>query len=319
MTLTPSLLALPDPILDESPASWMLRLCHYHQSWPNQICDALGLCKITDFDVQLSLESLRRLSYATSVKTASLSCLDSMFFHIRSCEQRQAVFLLNQSSRGYSSYRYCPDCLREDPVPYWRFTWRMAYFLVCPKHRCVMLDRCLACNAALEAIPTRERGFIEDSGRPICRFCLACGADLGQFHAETLPDCKQLRNVLGLQEVVTAALVHGYLSISGVTGRFMLEDLPRILMMGASRSKACGNASWQGGLVAQSSRSDSCARDGPLMKGEARSSQRMVVSGGYHDAEFCRSADRAWRTRFFDVIVEIRKVDGKRTSCANSG
>jgi hypothetical protein len=318
MTKTPSLLVLPEPILDESPASWMLRLCQYHQSWPNQICDSFGLGKTTDFDVQLTLDLLLKLSYGTAVSQASLSYLDSMFLHIRSCEQRQAAFLLNQSLHGYSTYRYCPKCLREDPVPHWRFPWRMAYFLVCPKHHCVMLDRCLTCNAVLEALPTMRRGFFEGADRPICRFCLACGDDLGQFHAESLSDCKRLRDVLGLQHVVTAALVHGYLSVSGVTGLFRLEDLPRILMMGASRCRACGSASWQGGLVAQSSRSDPYIRDGPLMKEEARSSQRMVVSGDYHDDEFRRSADRAWRARFFDVIDQIRRVGGVHTSCANS-
>lgn len=291
MTSIPSLLALPAPILNESPASWMLRLCHYHQFWPNQICDALGLRKSTDFDVQLSLESLCRLSYGTSIKAASLSSLNSMFFHARSSEQRKAAFLLNPSPRGYSSYRYCPDCLCEDPVPYWRFTWRMAYFLVCPKHRCVMLDRCLACHAVLEALPTRGSGFFEGSDRPICRFCLACGADLGRFHAETLPDCEQLRNVLGLQNVVTAALVHGYLSVSGVTGRFMLEDLPRILMMGASRSKACGNASWHGGGVAQSSRSDPCTGDGPLVKG-----RRVVARGWWFRVTIMMMSSAGWRS-----------------------
>jgi hypothetical protein len=307
MTSIPSLLALPDPILDESPASWMLRLCHYHQSWPNQVFDVLSLRKVTDLDVQLSLESMRRLSYATSVKEASLSCLDSMFFHIRSCEQRQAAFLLNWSPKGYSSYRYCPNCLREDPVPYWHFTWRMAYFRVCPKHRCVMLDRCLACNAMLEAFPTRKRGFFEAADRPICRFCLACRADLAQFHTKILPNCKQLRSVLALQDVVTAALLHGYLSVHGVAGRFTLEDLPRILMMGASRSKACGNAPWRGGCVAQLSQSDPYTKSGQLMKADMHSNRKMVTPGGYHGDEFLRLTDRAWQMRFFDVIDEVRR------------
>ena len=307
MTRIPSLLVLPEPILDESPASWMLRICQYHQSWPNQICDSFGLGKTTDFDLQLTLDLLRKLSYGTAVSQASLSCLDSMFLHIRPCEQRQAAFLLNQSPHGYSSYRYCPKCLREDPVPYWRFPWRMAYFLVCPKHRCVMLDRCLTCNAVLEALPTMRRGFFEGADRPICRFCLACGDDLGQFHAESLPDCKMLRDVLGLQNAVTAALVHGYLSVSGVTGRFRLEDLPRILMMGASRSRACGNTAWREGGVAQRLQPDIGNKDGQLVQGKARNAQRVVTLVGFRDDEFCQSADRAWRVRFFDVIDEVRQ------------
>jgi len=186
----------------------------------------------------------------------------------------------------------------------------MAYFLVCPKHRCVMLDRCLTCNAVLEALPTMRRGFFEGADRPICRFCLACGDDLGQFHAESLPDCKMLRDVLGLQNAVTAALVHGYLSVSGVTGRFRLEDLPRILMMGASRSRACGNTAWREGGVAQRLQPDIGNKDGQLVQGKARNAQRVVTLVGFRDDEFCQSADRAWRVRFFDVIDEVRQPRG---------
>jgi len=308
MTPIPSLLALPDPIFDESPASWMLRLCHYHQSWPNQICGALGLRKITDFDVELSLESLHKLSYATSVKEASLSCLDSMFFHVRSSEQRRAAFLLNLSPRGYSSYRYCPDCLREDPVPYWRFTWRMAYFQICPTHRCLLLDRCFACGTMLAAFPVRTQGFFEDSTQPICRFCLDCRADLGRFQAEILPDCGRLRAVLALQRVVTAALLRGWFSVSDVEGRFGLDDLPRILMTGVRRCEEGSGAAEQVGRAICLPQLNPHAEERQPTNAEMPG-ERMVTLGDYHAVDLRQSANMTWKACFLDAVDEIKRMN----------
>lgn len=307
MTEIPSLLVLPAPILDESPASWMMRLCQYHQSWPNQVCSVLGLRKMTDFDVHLSLEPLRRLAYATSVEDSSLICLDSQFLHIRRQEQRCVGFLFHGSPQGYATYRCCPVCLREDPVPYWRLTWRMAYFLVCPKHHCVMLDRCLACNAMLEAAPTRRGGFFEGADQPICRFCPVCRADLGRFQAETLPDCELLRDELALQDVVTAALLHGYFSIYGAKGCFSLEDLPKILMMGASRCMACSNGQAPEPIATRFAKSLERASK-EVQPGASGTGQERLVADGCPGDRLRMWAKAAWEVRFFSAIDQIRRL-----------
>ncbi len=307
MNEIPSLLVLPAPILDESPASWMMRLCQYHQSWPNQVCSALGLCGMNDFDVHLSLEPLRRLTYGTSVEDSSLICLDSQFFHIRRKEQRRAEFLFHGSSKGYATYRYCPACLRADPVPYWRLTWRMAYFLVCPKHHCVMLDRCLACNAMLEAAPTRRRGLFEGADQPICRFCPICRADLGRFQAEILPDCEPLRGELALQNVVTSALLHGYFSICGMKARFSLDGLPKILMMGAASDITGGNGQASGAIAARFARSLERAPKG-IGPGELGSDRKRRTSGGRRGDRRHQWTKTAWMVRFLDAVCQIRSV-----------
>ncbi|WP_417277419.1 TniQ family protein [Castellaniella sp.] len=308
MTQVPSLLVLPDPILDESPASWMLRLCQYHQSWPNRVCAALGLQKMTDFDVQLSMKSLLRLAYGTAVDHESLICMDGKFLHIRQDEKRCAAFLLHGSSRGYATYRYCPACLREDPIPYWRLTWRMAYFQVCPKHCCALLDHCQACHATLEAAPTLKGGFFGGSDHhQVCRFCPACREDLGQFQAEVLSECEQLRRILALQDCVTAALLHGYFFISEMEGYFSLEDVPRVLMRGAVRYVSGGNGSVSGLHTARHASSSG----GTLMTnsvGGVASTPVSFTSGGYPGDSLCRWAKMAWKARFQDVIEQIRSI-----------
>lgn len=306
MTDIPSLLVLPEPILDESPSSWMMRLCQYHQSWPNQVCSVLGLRRMTDFDAQLSLEPLRRLAYATSVEDLSLVCLDSQFLHIRRREQRRAAFLLQGSPHGYAAYRYCPLCLREDPMPYWRLTWRMAHFHICPEHRCVMLDRCQTCNAMLEVFPTRKAGFFEGSDQPICRFCPACRADLGRFQSESLPDCELLRDVLALQDVVTAALLHGYFSICGVEDRFSLEDLPKILIMGATRCVVGSNSQAQAPVAARLAKSLQRASE-RARRGGLASRQGQPTPDSHPGDRLRRWAIAAWAVRFLNVIDEIRQ------------
>lgn len=43
--------------------------------------------------------------------------------------------------------QYCPYCLHDDPDPYFRRQWRLAFVTVCLQHACRLLDRCATCAA----------------------------------------------------------------------------------------------------------------------------------------------------------------------------
>ncbi len=40
---------------------------------------------------------------------------------------------------------FCPKCLAQDPVPYFRLAWRFAFVTECVEHRCTLLDQCPSC------------------------------------------------------------------------------------------------------------------------------------------------------------------------------
>lgn len=71
--------------------------------------------------------------------------------------------------------QFCPQCLAEDPVPYFRKTWRLAMFTFCPTHLVMMHDACPDCGVPV-AFHRRDFGVELVDAKPIyC--CYACGSD----------------------------------------------------------------------------------------------------------------------------------------------
>lgn len=51
-----------------------------------------------------------------------------------------------QSERSFGAM-FCPLCLGEDHVPYFRLTWRLGFNVVCPRHSVLYLDQCQRCGS----------------------------------------------------------------------------------------------------------------------------------------------------------------------------
>lgn len=60
--------------------------------------------------------------------------------------------LVGRAGRRCFGQQLCPWCLRADPEPYLRLTWRLSFVTVCPAHRRLLLDRCPACNEAFSEL-----------------------------------------------------------------------------------------------------------------------------------------------------------------------
>jgi len=46
--------------------------------------------------------------------------------------------------------RFCPYCLKQDKTPYFRDSWFSKPHLICPIHRCALLDSCPQCNSPVK-------------------------------------------------------------------------------------------------------------------------------------------------------------------------
>lgn len=57
--------------------------------------------------------------------------------------------MVSEWKRKGFGLQFCPACLAEDEVPYFRKRWRVAYYTWCPKHRAMLYDRCPKCGAAI--------------------------------------------------------------------------------------------------------------------------------------------------------------------------
>lgn len=77
----------------------------------------------------------------------------------------------SRNRRRFGGLQYCPRCLGEDPQPFFRRCWRLAWHVGCETHNCLLLDHCSGCRGPVE--PHRCRAVDEVQTR-----CPSCGLDL---------------------------------------------------------------------------------------------------------------------------------------------
>jgi hypothetical protein len=74
--------------------------------------------------------------------------------------------------------QYCPVCLRLEHRPYFRRSWRLAYYTECEHHGILLNDRCPSCKSPVDYF----RGELGSRSRivgPKVGTCTHCGFDLG--------------------------------------------------------------------------------------------------------------------------------------------
>ncbi len=94
--------------------------------------------------------------------------------------------------------QYCPRCLAEDRIPYYRLQWRFSWQTVCAKHGCGLLDRCHHCDAVLEP----HRLIL---GTPHIGVCFTCRGTL----ADASTEIPKERYALRIQAATDNAIRNG--------------------------------------------------------------------------------------------------------------
>lgn len=75
---------------------------------------------------------------------------------------------------GYGQ-QFCPRCLEEDQIPYFRKAWRVALVTFCPKHQVMLHDACPSCGVPL-VFHRSDFGVEQEKPKPIFS-CYNCGFD----------------------------------------------------------------------------------------------------------------------------------------------
>lgn len=117
-------------------------------------------------------------------------------------------WILAQGSRNrrrFGGLQYCPRCLEDDALPYFRQQWRLAWHIGCDRHGCLLADHCGHCLAPVEPHRCRARDGVQTR-------CPSCGDDLRLNR--TSPACI---DVLAFQQTADAILREGSGSWVGVT------------------------------------------------------------------------------------------------------
>lgn len=170
---------LSTPLLpDEIASSWLVRLAFV------QGLDVLSLtgdlwpgwrCWTQDLDRGASEAHRRTLETASGLPTDAFrsATIGSVIERVADLDGRArgrwpwTTTVGSRNTRRHGGLQFCPACLAEDAVPYYRLHWRLAWHAVCEEHASVLLDRCPACRAPLEP----HRLEVRDGSHVLCATC----------------------------------------------------------------------------------------------------------------------------------------------------
>lgn len=185
-------LVRPRPLPGESLSSWRQRsgLENGFRLFPR----APGELQRTDSDLKPSAGTVRWLAEENLLPEAdvvqmTLSGLDGSVLRFRGgASVPRWVLPLRYSRRDRPfGIPFCPECLREDAVPYFRLRWRMCLHSVCARHGIRLVDACSRCGhpswPATSALGNLYEGaWIPVHECPVCRFDLRCSpAEMNKF------------------------------------------------------------------------------------------------------------------------------------------
>jgi hypothetical protein len=174
----------PKPQEDELLSSWLVRVARSHLTHTTSFTNMhfkeyrTNIIWQRDLDIWCPDQLIERISFKSGYSQ------DVIFnMTLKSLEGIVANKITGKSNtaniRALGNYchiktkgglMFCPECLKEDKIPYFRKIWRLKKHTICEKHNIKLLDRCPNCLTPL----TISKSFQEKD----FTFCYKCGNKL---------------------------------------------------------------------------------------------------------------------------------------------
>lgn len=229
------------PLEDELLSSWLIRLAILHRTMPMTFTNLyLPHTKNMLWSSDLDLQADDRLFAELSVKAAGIPVEVLHAMTLRSYEgylfeqvhgrTGATQFISPLGMRGRRAtlpgLRFCPQCLRDAPQPYFRKTWRLSLVTVCPVHGCYLRDRCPHCSTPHTPYIACREGRMTD--------CFKCRKSLLSAKAVVVPASDEL---VGVTLCLLKALSDGFVVIGAkpIYSHLYFRVLHHILRMLMSR------------------------------------------------------------------------------------
>lgn len=148
-------LIVPQPLEDELLSSWLTRVALEHKK---QLPIFLTLfvkkegnqVSRRDLDFIFDEKFLENLASKSNLKKEdifqmSLRSEEGYLFSCNDCLYPPLQIRKLTDKRTHNGLMYCPKCLAEDKIPYFRKKWRYEFYNACPKHKVFLTDRCWRC------------------------------------------------------------------------------------------------------------------------------------------------------------------------------
>lgn len=149
-------LIVPKPLEDELLSSWLTRVAFSHKR-PLSTFISLFLRHegraISRTDIDFLYDNTL---FENIVQKSNLSKKEILRMSLRGEEGQ--LFICDENclypplqirkltdKRTHNGLMYCPKCLEEDVIPYFRKKWRYNFYNGCPKHKIFLTDRCWRC------------------------------------------------------------------------------------------------------------------------------------------------------------------------------
>ena len=174
------------PLVGESRASWIQRICGDHQYSFAVLNRILRRQQgRLDWDRHLASSMWGHILEMTERQEAHSHGLDVL----SSLSQWGACDALIYSSNGVPRYRWCGACFASDRTPYLRWYWRLAPVRECWDHRVPLNEQCELCSEPFHLDNAR---LVGRSALSLAE-CPKCGIGLDQVHDKGTPYSPQIQ------------------------------------------------------------------------------------------------------------------------------
>lgn len=176
------------PFEDESLTSWIARLANgnglsFRSFWQSLSQESPWL-RLGDLDRSDDGRLFQTLSRRTTVLEATIRALSLNEFQGKvfgENEKEKSDWIIPGDSLNTRKSRhgrqFCPHCLSQDRVPYFRKHWRLAFISVCPIHLVELLEACPGCGGRPRLFFHAPLETTEGATPPYLR-CPTCGESL---------------------------------------------------------------------------------------------------------------------------------------------
>ncbi len=171
----------PIPLKGESLSSWMIRTSLANLEKLSSLIGDLGYYPVQiDLDLNWKKDLIQFLSENTGIQKNILRKLSlySLTRKINSFNRKNEKILRTYNDLWFTGWRkrtnnglrFCPLCLKEDKIPFFRKKWRLSFITFCSDHNCFLENRCPKCNTSISPYELNWDSSLVK--------CYKCGYDL---------------------------------------------------------------------------------------------------------------------------------------------
>lgn len=208
------------PLALESPCSWISRSALMNGVAPMSFMCMIGVSVMSDIDMAWASRARKSAIRACALKRFSFDFSGRMLKAVARVGLEDRLLL---SHHGLPRYRFCRECLKEQPKRgdvHFPLHWRFSTYRWCTVHSKLLEDRCPECRA-LVILPANLLHAAEAGRRAQIDSCMVCGKKLtgkptptrfeGLQNFTSPEEARLLRNGLA----TLAALWRGFVVVDG--------------------------------------------------------------------------------------------------------